>query len=67
MLAWVIPATWEAMKVLAFILQLVGVLGLIAGCIMALMDISEFILEVSEDGESQAGPGEEDSSVQPGL
>lgn len=67
MLTWVIPAIWEGLNVLAFILQLVGVLGVIAGSIMALMDISEFILEVTEDGESQAGSGEEDPSVQQGL
>ena len=67
MLAWVIPAIWAALRTLAFILQLVGVLGVIVGGIMALMDISEFILEVAEDGESEAGSGEEDPSVQQGL
>lgn len=67
MLAWAIPAIWEGLNVLAFILQLVGVLGVIVGGIMALMDISEFILEVAEDGESQTGSGEEDSPVQQGL
>jgi len=48
MLAWVIPAIWAALRRLAFILQLVGVLGVIVGGIMTLTDIAEIILEATE-------------------
>lgn len=67
MLAWVTPAIWEGLSVLAFILQLAGVLGVITACVMAIMDISEIVMEVADNAENTAGSREEDTPVQPGL
>lgn len=67
MLVWVIPAMWELTRMLAFILQLVGLLGLLAFASIGLNAIADKILEVTEDDEDPDRLGEEDSSLQPGL
>lgn len=67
MLVWVIPAMRELTRMLAFILQLVGLLGLLAFAFIGMNAIADKILEVTEDDEDHDRPGEEDSSLQPGL
>ena len=51
MLAWVIPAMWAAMRTLAFILQLVGLVGLMGFGFIGLMQITDKILEEAEGNE----------------
>ena len=51
MLAWVIPAWETAMRTLAFILQLVGLLGLVGFGIIGLVHITDKILEEAEGNE----------------
>lgn len=48
MLAWVIPTMWAAMRTLAFILQLVGLLGLVGFGFIGLVHITDKILEEAE-------------------
>ena len=50
MLAWVIPAWEAAMRTLAFILQLVGLLGLVGFGFIGLMKITDIILEEATEG-----------------
>lgn len=50
MLAWVIPFMWAAMRTLAFILQLVGLVGLIGFGFIALVRITDKILEEATEG-----------------
>ena len=50
MLAWVIPAWEAAMRTLAFILQLVGLLGLVGFGFIGLMRITDIILEEASEG-----------------
>lgn len=50
MLAWVIPAMWAAMRTLAFIFQLVGLVGLMGFGIIGLMKITDKILEEASEG-----------------
>ena len=50
MLEWVIPAMWAAMRTLAFILQMVGLVGLIGFGIVGLMRITDKILEEAMEG-----------------
>ena len=50
MLAWVIPTMWAAMRKLAFILQLVGLVGLMGFGFIGLMKITEIILEEATEG-----------------
>lgn len=50
MLAWVIPAMWAAMRTLAFILQLVGLVGLMGFGFIGLMKITDIILEEATEG-----------------
>jgi len=48
MLAWVIPAMWAAMRTLAFILQLIGLVGLMGFGFIGLMKITDRILDFEE-------------------
>ena len=48
MLAWVIPTMWAAMRTLAFILQLVGLVGLMGFGFIGLVHITDKILEEAE-------------------
>lgn len=50
MLAWVIPAWEAAMRTLAFILQLVGLVGLMGFGFIGLMKITDIILEEATEG-----------------
>ena len=50
MLAWVIPAWEAAMRTLAFILQLVGLLGLMIFSIIGLVHITDKIIEEATEG-----------------
>lgn len=63
MLEWVIPTTWAAMRVLAFTLQLIGLLGLMGIAFIGLMKITDRILEVQDGNEDQDRSGEEDPSL----
>lgn len=67
MLAWVIPAMWELTRMLAFIFQLIGLLGLMAFCFIGLIAFADKILEMTENDEDHDRLGEEDSPLQPGL
>ena len=53
MLAWVIPTMWAAMRTLAFILQLVGLLGLVGFGFIGLVHITDKILEEAEGNEDR--------------
>lgn len=66
MLAWVEPAMWAFMRGLAFIMQLVGLLGLIVIGFALLVNLTDRIIE-EEGNEDQYRSGEEDSPLQPGL
>ena len=50
MLAWVIPAMWAAMRTLAFILQLVGLVSLMGFGFIGLMKITDKVLEEATEG-----------------
>ena len=50
MLAWVIPTMWAAMRTLAFILQLVGLVGLMGFGFIGLMKITDIIFEEATEG-----------------
>jgi len=50
MLAWVIPTMWAAMRTLAFILQLVGLVGLMGFGFIGLMKITDKIFEEASEG-----------------
>lgn len=45
MLEWVIPTIWAAMRTLAFILQLVGLVGLVGFGFIGLMKFTDKLLE----------------------
>ena len=62
-----IPQMWAAMRTLAYILQLVGLLGLIGTGFMVLMNITDTILEATEGNEDPVRSGEKDSSLQQRL
>ena len=49
--AAMIPAIWAFLGVLSYILQLVGVLGVIAGAVLGLISITDIIMEVAEGNE----------------
>ena len=65
--ARMIPLMWAAMRTLAYILQLAGLLGLIGAGFMVLMNITDTILEATEGNEDPIRSGEEDSSLQQRL
>jgi len=65
--ARMIPQMWAAMRTLANILQLVGLLGLIGTGFMVLMSITDTILEATEGNEDPIRSREEDSSLQQRL
>lgn len=65
--ARMIPQMWAAMRTLANILQLVGLLGLIGTGFMVLMNITDTILEATEGNEDPIRSREEDSSLQQRL
>jgi len=50
MLAWVIPTMWAAMRTLAFILQLVGLVGLMGFGFIGLMKITDKTFEEASEG-----------------
>ena len=50
MLERMIPTMWAAMRTLAFILQLVGLVGLMGFGFIGLMKITDIILEEATEG-----------------
>lgn len=50
---WMIPAMWAAMRTLAFILQLVGLLGLMGFGIIGLIKVTDKIYEEAIEGNEQ--------------
>lgn len=56
MLVWVIPAMWAAVRTLAFILQLIGLLGLMGFGFIGLVHITDKIMdEIEENEQDQIG------------
>ena len=66
MLTWVEPAMWALIRGLAFIMQLVGLLGLIVIGFALMNHMIDRLIE-EEGNENQYRSGEEDSPLQPGL
>ena len=62
--ARMIPQMWAAMRTLAYILQLVGLIGLIGTGFLVLMSVTDTILEATEGNEDPIRSREEDSSLQ---
>lgn len=51
MLVWVIPAMWALTRILAYIFQLIGLLGLLGFGLIGLNAITDRILEEGADTE----------------
>ena len=64
---WLEDAIWQFMRVAAFVFQLVGVIGVIAGACLIWLQIYNALIEEDTTNEDQHHTGEEDQPVQQGL
>lgn len=69
---WLEDAIWWFMRVAAFVFQLVGVAGILAGAGIIWVQLYSALIdtdktEVETHGKSETGSREEDRTVQPGL
>ena len=61
---WIADLFWAIGRVLAFIMQLTGAVGVIAGIAILIYRLNERLLEEAEKHEDSIRRGEEDQSLQ---